>query len=192
MDEEALGWEKLLGEDTLKRLKFFGSDSNEYRKSTIGLAPVNEQELKLFSKYLHKTGAQALRLRLSEEAKEEDQEMENLKKRKVKLNKIIRRKINSVEMDDDLVGIIMDKEWDTSFWSNQEIVAGCEAIIMIFQSNEVISDAKKAQAILMLEKLIFRHEAAANYVRISLDPLIARTTSKKYRRGQSAAQLDIL
>lgn len=133
-----------------------------------------------------------LQMRLSEETKKADLERETNKKRKVKLNKIIRRKIKADEMDDDLVGIVMDKEWDTSLWTSQEIVAGCEALTMIFQVDEHVSDEKKAQAILMLEKLIFRHPEAAQFLKNSLDPLIAKAASKKYSGGQSAAQLDIL
>jgi hypothetical protein len=185
-------WEKLIGKNTYARMKAFGADSNDYRSKTIGLAPANPDELKYFSGYLHRTGAQMLQMRLSDEMTKEKSEREVLKKRQIKLNKLIRRKIKADEMDDDMVGIIMDKEWDTSLWTSEEIIAGCEALMMIFQVDEPVSDQKKAQAILMLEKLIFRHDVAVDYLKRSLDPLIARATSKKYRGGQSGAQLDIL
>ena len=152
----------------------------------------NLDDRKYFSDYLHKTGAQMLQMRLSKDFMNDELEKEELKKKKMKLNKIIRRKINAVEMDDDLNGILMDKEWDTSLWSNKEIVAGCEALIMIFQTDEIISEEKKAQAILMLEKLIFRHDAASEFLQNSLDPLISKAASKKYKGGQSAACLNLL
>ena len=185
-------WESLLGKSTFARLKNVGADSRDYRSSTIGLEPVNIENLMYFSSYLHRTGAQMLRMQLSEDRKKEQAEKDALKKRLIKLNRIVRKKIRAEDLDDELVGILMDKEWDTSMWTADDIIAGTEALMLIFMVDEGASEAKKAQAILMLEKLVFRHDVASNFVKRSLDPLIAKAASKKYRGGQSGAKLEIL
>ena len=192
--DELRDWEKSLGGSTMDRMRGLGRETMNWRNETKGVAPPSQEALEQFSHYVHKTGAQMLQMRLSKEAKQEIAEREGIRVKKSRLNKIVRRKIKADEMDDNLVGIVMDKEWDTSQWSKQDILAGCEALMMIFQGDDEhgTSDEKKAQAILMLEKLTFRHEVAAEFLRDSLDPLIAKSSSKKYRGGQSAAQLDIL
>jgi hypothetical protein len=185
-------WETIIGKSTFARMKAVGVDSREYRSNTIGLEPANVENLMYFSSYLHRTGAQMLRMQLSDERKKEAAEKDAMKKRQIKLNKIVRRRIKADDLDDELVGILMDKEWDTSLWATEDIIAGTEALMMIFQVDDQVSDAKKAQAILMLEKLVFRHETASEFVKRSLDPLIAKAASKKYRGGQSGAKLEIL
>lgn len=192
--DETREWEKSLGKSTIDRMRGLGRETMDWRHDTKGAAQPSQEALEQFSYYVHKTGAQMLQMRLSNEAKQDIAERESVRIKKSRLNKIVRRKIKADEMDDNLVGIVMDKEWDTSQWSKQDILAGCEALMMIFQGDDEhgISDEKKAQAVLMLEKLTFRHEVAADFLRDSLDPLIARSSSKKYKGGQSAAQLDIL
>ena len=192
--DESRDWEKFLGSSTIDRMKGLGRETMNWRYDTKGAAAPSKESLEQFSYYIHKTGGQMLQMKLSDETRQEIAERQGIRMKKSRLNKIVRKKIKADEMDDNLVGIVMDKEWDTSQWSKQDILAGCEALMMIFQGDDEhgISDEKKAQAILMLEKLTFRHEVAADFLRDSLDPLIARASSKKYKGGQSAAELDIL
>lgn len=157
--DESRDWEKFLGESTIDRMRGLGRKTINWRHDTKGAAQPSQEALEQFSYYVHKTGAQMLQMRLSNETKQEIIERESIRAKKSHLNKIVRRKIKADEMDDNLVGIVMDKEWDTSLWSKEDILAGCEALMMIFQGDDEhgISDEKKHQAVLMLEKLTFRH-----------------------------------
>ena len=177
-------WEYLQGKDTVQRMRTIGKTSLSWRAGTEGVTPRNEESMAQFTNYVHKTGGQILQMRVAKGATDGEEDQKVFRDRKSKLNRIIRRKIKADEMDDNLVGIVMDKEWDTSMWTNQEIQAGCEALMMIFQMEERVSEEKKAQAILMLEKLTFRHEVASTYLEERLDPLIAKSASKKYRGGR--------
>jgi hypothetical protein len=98
-------------------------------------------------------------------------------------HKIIRKKVRVSEMDGGGLSVQIDQEWDTSFWSVEMIDAGCEALTLLFTSIEPVSEEKKARAVVLLEKLLFRHESAQMYIKRNMETLVGQCVTRSLRRG---------
>jgi hypothetical protein len=65
----------------------------------------------------------------------------------------------------------------------EQIDAGCEALTLLFASLDPVSDEKKARAVILLEKLLFRHESAQMYVRRNMETMVGQCVTRSLRRG---------
>ena len=86
-------------------------------------------------------------------------------------------------MDQGGLSVQIDQEWDTSFWSSEMIDAGCEALTLLFCSVDKVPDEKKGRAVVLLGKLLFRHEAAQTYVKRNMETFVGQCVNRSLRRG---------
>ena len=99
-----------IGETTVERVRLIGQDTLDYRK-WVGLSMGDEHAREQMKRYIHQTGADLMKMQLSERAKKNLAEQESLKKRRDKVTRILSKKVGAIEMDDGIVEIMMDQEW---------------------------------------------------------------------------------
>ena len=207
MDEaEGIDVEKITGnakywaqeDDTLSRVHHLGADTHRWRES-IGYPAAHGDNDKKFHEYIHRTGGQVMQTQYVEPVKntnnnvEENKDAIDIKLRNKRAGKILRRKIKVEDVEDGLVEILMDKEWDTTGWNESEIMAGCDYLVSLFEkdSDEVNHD-KAERALMMLEKLVFRHVEAKEYMKINLDIMIGKAANRRIKGGKSESKLKVL
>ncbi len=172
-------WELDRGDNVIDRTRKVAQVVREYR-DTIGLN-INQETQNSHNSYIHETGASMLKIQLPEV---------KVKRSNSKIQKIMKRAVKVSEMDDGGLTIALDLEWDTSSWGNDEIEAGCEALLSIFQAE--VNPVRRAQAVRMLSKLLERHKCAVNYMRQSIQPIIHKCVSQRVRVGRSVAALNLI
>lgn len=184
-------WERILGDDTIKRVEFTAQSATEYRRNAH-LPAVDSEIQALHNQYIHELGADFLRAKLAYN-KEKELEKEKLIRKQAKVGKVLRRKIKVSDLEDGGVAITIDQEWDTSTWSKEQIEAGCEALVMVFYEDEKkTSLERKERAVQMLQKLLSRHTVAITYLRQSIEMIIGKSVSKLIIQGQTCAILNLL
>lgn len=184
-------WEQLMGETVIQRTQSRAVNAREFRLSAH-LPPVDSEIQSKFNEYIHKLGAQALQLQLSNE-KELEIERNKHKNKSMEVGRLLRRKIKVRELEEGMLSIVMDQEWDTSGWSQDMIIAGCEALILIFYDPDSSASLdRKERAVYMLQKLISRHDTAEKYVRRNIEMMIGQAANRLIKNGRSAGQLDLL
>lgn len=145
-----------------------------------------------FNAYIHQFGKELLEMKLRENREMKSDKI-NLKDARTKNARLLRKKIKVVEMDDGGLSVSLDQDWDTSNWTTEMIEAGCEALVLLFFNPEnPISDEKKERAILMIEKLLYRHPQAEDYFRRGMESMVGKTVNRLLRNGKSACLLDLL
>ena len=180
-----------LEKDTITRVHHLGADARAWREFA-SQKPSGGHETEVFNKYIHMTGRQIMQTQMEEE--EEDKVAdEDIHVRKKRAGRIVRKRVKASDMEDGLVEVLIDREWDTTGWNEDEINAGVEYLVLIFeQNNDDATPEKKERALMMLEKLIFRHKEAKEYMRMNLDVIIGKTANRRLKGGQSASKLDVM
>eukprot|EP00605_Chrysophyceae_sp_TOSAG23-4_P001687 GSChrysophyteH1.ASY1.ANO1.1853.1 assembled CDS len=90
------------------------------------------------------------------------------------------------------LGVKVDKEWNTSGWTDEMICDGVKTLFEIFYDSHKSTTNAKALACTMLVKLIGRHAAAEDYVKENIGQLAALAANRFVRGGKSAGILDLL
>ena len=186
-DEE---WIKALGANTGDRTNNLGADVIQFRKN-VGLPQSVGEKQELFNKYMHDIGSTLLRSKVDEDA-EEKEAQDRLKRKQKQLATLLKKKVKVTDFDDGGLSIAIDREWDTSTWGDELVIAGVDALLLLFQIDDGSSKARKDRALYMLEKLLTRHTEAENHVRKKLEILIGKGTSSLIWRGRSKANLDLI
>ena len=183
--------EQVYGKDTLERVAAIGASARFFR-DLGGYTNPNPEQQEFFNRVLHQLGKNLMEQRISETRELEEQQLE-LKRKKLKFGRIMRKNVEVFEDEDGGVSIALDRNWDTSNWSNEMIEAGCEFIILMFSDPlPTIDKHRKERLSLMMSKLLDRHEVAIEYVRRNIEALIAKAANRSIRGGKVAGILDLL
>lgn len=177
-------WEMLRqAPTTVERVSTVAKEAREYRTYTkLPLDPIAQGE---HNKYIHTVGADVLKLQ--HVAKKD---VDAAKRRKLAAGKIMRKAVKVSDMDDGGVSITLDLEWDTSTWGNDEIEAGCEALLTVFHKQ--LTTERRAQAVRMLLKLMERHKVAVTYFRLNIQSIMYKSVAKRLKGGTTTALLELL
>ena len=142
--------------------------------------------------YIHKLGMQLLQMRLKE-SKDIKNEKQVLSQNTTRLARLLRKKINVHELDDGGLSVSLDQDWDTTSWPKDMIEAACEALIMIFMTPDYSAiEDRKDRAIVMIQKLLYRHREAEAYLRSWMESMVFKSANRLLRNGRSGCLLDLL
>ncbi len=197
-DTESKIWERNnLGKSITHRLSKIGRDNFDYQASFIrdgeeppDLGRTDAQKVKDY--YFQQTGREALEMQAVIE--EEEKQVKIMEKRANVGRALIRRKVKVANMDNDNDDSLkIDKEWNTSSWTDEMITAGMDYLFYVFVDPKVqASQYLKDKAMTMIDKLIVRHFAAEKHLRFKIEAIISRAISRFVKNGRSLAQLDLL
>lgn len=184
-------WESSLGANVEQRVKLLGRDSLKYKKD-VKYASGDKVQEQRFIDYMHQTGAELLQLRLSDK-KQLELERSEFRSKSHQAALLIRKKVKVQELEDGMLSVVMDQEWDTSGWSDEMIEAGCDALSQIFfDPDSNAGQEKKERAVFMIQKLVHRHKVAENFIRKNIEIMIGKSASRLIRNGKSGGLLDLL
>lgn len=142
--------------------------------------------------YIHKLGMQLLQMKLRD-TEDTKADKEALKKRHSRVARLLRKKIKVLDLEDGGLSVSLDQDWDTTSWTKDMIEAACEALVTIFMTPDYSADPdRKDRAIVMLEKLLYRHPEAEAYLRSCMESMVKKSANRLLRNGTSGALLDLL
>ena len=196
--ERGLPWEvKVLGADVQTRISAVGKTALDLQSTST---PEKNKDLRIvlpFTRRVHTWGQHILQMMHVDDDKSfaKDKHIAAAKTESNAARVRLRRKnIRVAENEDssDALGLKVDKEWNTSGWSDTMLQDGIKCLFEIFyDSGEYNNDAKEL-ACTMLVKLVNRHPAADDYVRQNIGQLAALAANRFLRGGKSAGILDLL
>lgn len=197
-DTESVVWEKkYMGKSITHRLSNIGRASFDYQAQFI---EPGEQSKKIarndkqmvLDHYFSNTGREMLEMQAVID--DEEKEVEAMRKKAKSATKLIRKKIKVADMDhENKDSLAIDREWDTSNWSDEMITAGLDYLLYVFVDPKV-KDSKylKDKAMTMIDKLLVRHHSAERHLNFKLESIVSRAISRFVKDGRSLAQQDLL
>lgn len=193
-DRDERPWEKYLGVDVLERTSNVGASARLFREIG-GLSYPDELHQKNWNRYISVTGAQMMQMRMSKQ-KEEEAAAVARRQKVLKLGHVLRNRVQVFETKDGNISIQLDRDWDTSDWSTEMLDAGLQCLLQIFFEKSVdgSEDAtlRKEKATHMVEKLLSRHTAVRDIMKVTVESMVSSATTRSLRQGRSAGVLDLL
>ena len=175
------------GKTVVERTAAIAEDIRDFhalRKSS----PMTSESIFSHSQYIHEMGTQMLKIQQVNNDSPKAQEVNSGSKFK---HRLYRKRITVDEVEKTGKMIAMDLDWDTTSWTQEEIEAGCETLIMVFQKGDS-NDAYEEQALKMLEKLMHRHKFAVAFMRKNIETLLSKAVSRRLNRGRTGGVLPLL
>ena len=192
VDLEQPEWvRKRLGKNVIERSTQVGRDTMDYLES-INMSQ-SEDKKRQFTGYMHNTGRQLMELQVYDTG-QEDARRALLLKQLARAGRILRKVVKVSENEAGQSSVDIDKDWNTSSWTQEMIEAGIDTLIYVFLDDENPSNdsARKQQALVMLEKLLKRHSEAVAYVKQKIEDFMTRALNSQIRKGVALARLDLI
>jgi hypothetical protein len=123
---------------------------------------VNAEIQACFNHYIHDIGGTLLATKVDEDT-EEVEKRARLIRKQTRLAKLLKKKVKVTDFEDGGLSVAIDREWDTSSWSDELILAGVDSLLLVFQvknRGDESTPERKERALYMLEKLLTRHDIA--------------------------------
>ena len=200
-DPDVKDWErKVLGSSPVHRLKRIGRDFVDFETEknlakNLGVLvdpdPLLQESKDIKNRYFSQIGRNMLEMQLYEE--QENKEAAEWLKKAAQANKLLRRKVKVSETEEGGSNLNIDQDWDTSSWQDEQICAGMDFLFYVFVDPKYAGNAAyKANAVVMIDRLLTRHDCANAMFEEKLEGVVARAISRFIKNGRSAAQLDLL
>jgi len=196
--DKGSAWEQAIGPDIQSRLLAVGQSSLDWReRAGYEKSELAQQSMVAFNRRVHTWGKHVLQMMLVDDDKFAaatqgvDVAKEEGRAARTRLRK---RNIRVADNEDitDVVAIRVDKEWNTSAWTDEMVCDGVKYLFAFFYDSNKSSQASKDLACTMLVKLVSRHPPAEDYVRQHIGQLAGLAANRFLKGGKSAGVLDLL
>lgn len=186
--ETPLPWEK--DSTVLDRTSSTGRRAMKFREEHPSFSSKNTKNYE----YIHRLGADALRVQLNES--------ESLEKKgtsqKHGASRLVPKRVRVDDDDEESIvanksELSLDQDWSTVSWNDEMVASACETLYAKFQEpNFLLDEQKRTKAVAMFEKLIENNAPAEVFVKSNIEFMINSTTSRLLRGGRSVSAFNFL